>query len=493
MVDLELLQSQFSVRDLSPGTIHDGCMNQKLFSGLTAALLVSTLGAAPSGYADPSKTVGEQSGVASANSSGSTVDSTASIGSFAHPTGRAEAISAEPPTVAPSDSGHRSDQSGIARANRLATSDGATDQKVSSPTEAQPSALTSASTQAAPSLTPPQPAGVQPAEVVKVGAYQSQAALRVDTVATIQPHALRGRQAATLYVRNIPVLTFLGDSMDAAAAVTPNAASAAQASIPIDAPSGIQVSTEVKIASVQSANSQAAALQSIPTEQRPDKLILPETAVAESSSTDSRDPVWRATTTAARLNQLYRDNVDASDIQITWDNDRRKYVVKAKEVEIIALDADTVLPDTVSSDAGDLLQATNRIRRQMGNASPLSSIEGDPNGFNQVSVGPVSLRISGYASWYGPGFDGAYSASGERFNSEALTAAHPSLPFGTQIRVTNMDNGESVVVRVNDRGPYAGDRVIDLSAGAARVIGLIQSGVAPVSLEVLAATRSASN
>jgi len=489
MVDLELLQSQFSVRDLSPGTIHDGCMNQKLFSGLTAALLVSTLGAAPSGYADPSKTVGEQSGVASANSSGSTVDSTASIGSFAHPTGRAEAISSEPPTVAPSDSGHRSDQSGIARANRLATSDGTTDQKVSSPTEAQ----TSASTQAAPSLTPPQPAGVQPAEVVKVGAYQSQAALRVDTVATIQPHALRGRQAATLYVRNIPVLTFLGAGMDAAAAVTPNAASVSQASIPTDAPSGVQASTEVKIASVQSANSQAAALQSIPTEQRPDKLILPETAVAESSGTDSRDPVWRATTTAARLNQLYRDNVDASDIQITWDNDRRKYVVKAKEVEIIALDADTVLPDTVSSDAGDLLQATNRIRRQMGNASPLSSIEGDPNGFNQVSVGPVSLRISGYASWYGPGFEGAYSASGERFNSEALTAAHPSLPFGTQIRVTNMDNGESVVVRVNDRGPYAGDRVIDLSAGAARVIGLIQSGVAPVSLEVLAATRSASN
>ena len=498
MVDLELLQNQFSVRDLSPGTIHDGCMNQKLFSGLTAALLVSTLGAAPSGYADPSKTVGEQSGVASANSNGSTVDSTASIGSFAHPTGRAEANSAEPPTVAPSDSGHRSAQSGIARANRLATSDGTTDQKVSSPTEAQPSALTSASTQAAPSLTPSQPAGVQPAEVVKVGAYQSQAALRVDTVATIQPHALRGRQAATLYVRNIPVLTFLGSSMDAAAAVTPNAASAAQASIPTDALSGVQASTEVKIASVQSANiqsanSQAAALQSIPTEQRPDKLILPETAVAESSSTDSRDPVWRATTTAARLNQLYRDNVDASGIQITWDNDRRKYVVKAKEVEIIALDADTVLPDTVSSDAGDLLQATNRIRRQMGNASPLSSIEGDPNGFNQVSVGPVSLRISGYASWYGPGFEGAYSASGERFNSEALTAAHPSLPFGTQIRVTNMDNGESVVVRVNDRGPYAGDRVIDLSAGAARVIGLIQSGVAPVSLEVLAATRSASN
>ncbi|MFM7427285.1 MAG: septal ring lytic transglycosylase RlpA family protein, partial [Elainella sp.] len=105
----------------------------------------------------------------------------------------------------------------------------------------------------------------------------------------------------------------------------------------------------------------------------------------------------------------------------------------------------------------------------------------------------VSLRISGYASWYGPGFDGNYSASGEVFNQNALTAAHPSLPFGTQVRVTNVDNGESVVVRINDRGPYAHNRVIDLSAGAARVIGLIQSGVAPVSLEVLNSAQASSN
>ncbi len=304
-------------------------------------------------------------------------------------------------------------------------------------------------------------------------------------MATIQPHVLQGRQAATLYIRNIPVLSFLG--ANAAAADAPSALSSSVEAQPAD-----QAGAEVKVASVQSssnqASNQAAALESLPIEQRPDRPILPETSVA-----DSRDPVWRATTTAARLNQLYRDSVDSSEIKITWDSDRRKYIVKAKDAEIIALDADTVLPDTVSSDAGDLLQATNRIRRQMGNASPLSSIEGDPNGFNQVNIGPVSLRVSGYASWYGPGFDGAYSASGERFNQEALTAAHPSLPFGTQIRVTNMDNGNSVVVRVNDRGPYAHGRVIDLSAGAARVIGLIQAGVAPVSLEVLGAAQASSH
>jgi rare lipoprotein A len=96
------------------------------------------------------------------------------------------------------------------------------------------------------------------------------------------------------------------------------------------------------------------------------------------------------------------------------------------------------------------------------------------------------------ASWYGPGFDGNYSASGEVFNQNALTAAHRNLPFGTQVRVTNMDNGMSVVVRINDRGPYSGDRIIDLSRGAASAIGLVQSGVAPVNLEVLGAATAAS-
>ncbi|MDC0833640.1 Rare lipoprotein A precursor [Geitlerinema sp. FC II] len=91
----------------------------------------------------------------------------------------------------------------------------------------------------------------------------------------------------------------------------------------------------------------------------------------------------------------------------------------------------------------------------------------------------------GMASWYGPGFEGNLTANGEIFNSSAITAAHPELPFGTQVRVTNLDNGRSLVVRVNDRGPYAYGRVIDLSAGAAERLGLIASGVAPVRLEVV--------
>lgn len=92
---------------------------------------------------------------------------------------------------------------------------------------------------------------------------------------------------------------------------------------------------------------------------------------------------------------------------------------------------------------------------------------------------------SGKASWYGPKFHGRPTASGEKFNQNAMTAAHRHLPFGTRVKVTNMNNGRSVVVRINDRGPFIGGRIIDLSAAAARTLGLIQSGVAPVSLQIL--------
>lgn len=91
----------------------------------------------------------------------------------------------------------------------------------------------------------------------------------------------------------------------------------------------------------------------------------------------------------------------------------------------------------------------------------------------------------GKASWYGPGFHGKRTANGERFNQNDLTAAHRHLPFGTKVKVTNLHNGRSVVVRINDRGPFSRGRVIDLSKAAARLIGVFQSGTAPVLLEVL--------
>ncbi|MCB8822980.1 septal ring lytic transglycosylase RlpA family protein [Microvirga rosea] len=89
---------------------------------------------------------------------------------------------------------------------------------------------------------------------------------------------------------------------------------------------------------------------------------------------------------------------------------------------------------------------------------------------------------SGTASWYGPGFHGRRTASGERFNSFAMTAAHRSLPFGTKVRVVNEKNGRSVVVTVNDRGPFSRRRIIDLAKGPAQELGLTSSGTAYVSL-----------
>lgn len=91
----------------------------------------------------------------------------------------------------------------------------------------------------------------------------------------------------------------------------------------------------------------------------------------------------------------------------------------------------------------------------------------------------------GIASWYGPGFHGKKTANGETYNQNAMTAAHKLLPFNTSIRVSNLDNGRSIVVRINDRGPFVANRVIDLSRKAAEQIGMIQAGTARVRLEAL--------
>jgi len=90
---------------------------------------------------------------------------------------------------------------------------------------------------------------------------------------------------------------------------------------------------------------------------------------------------------------------------------------------------------------------------------------------------------SGMASWYGPGFHGKKTANGERFNTHALTAAHRTLPFGTKVKVVSKKTGRSVIVRINDRGPYAHGRVIDLSKAGAQALGI--DGVGAVTLSRL--------
>ena len=98
---------------------------------------------------------------------------------------------------------------------------------------------------------------------------------------------------------------------------------------------------------------------------------------------------------------------------------------------------------------------------------------------------PLTRIIRGSASWYGPGFYGRQTASGERLRKGTFTAAHRTLPFGTKVRVTNLSNGRVVVVRINDRGPFKHHRVIDLAHGAASELRMMQAGEIPVRLEVL--------
>jgi len=127
--------------------------------------------------------------------------------------------------------------------------------------------------------------------------------------------------------------------------------------------------------------------------------------------------------------------------------------------------ADAVIRDEVPSPSWE-----DRFLRQM----PAS-----PKGLLQLAA------ATGQASWYGPGFYGNRTASGEVLRPGTYTAAHRSLPFGTRVRVTNLNNGRSAVVRINDRGPFTGGRIIDLAHGAASDLGVTSSGLATVRLEVL--------
>ncbi|MFB8788197.1 MAG: septal ring lytic transglycosylase RlpA family protein [Potamolinea sp.] len=314
-----------------------------------------------------------------------------------------------------------------------------------------------------------QPTFQQP-EVVKVGEFKSNPSTSVlgEAIARIYAYESGGRQAATLYVRSIPVLTFLGDYP-----ATNNAS---------------------KIGEVTTGRARTPQQSNLHTAFRDRASLL--AAAANQPNADSKvnkvqnDPAWQAAVVAAKINQLSLSNLDASKISVSWKPECKCYSITANNQEIVQINQKTVLADTTRNLGKDALQATNRLRRLIGNAAPLRAIAGTPPAarkVTQVVAGPVRVRISsGLASWYGPGFHGNRSASGEIYNQNAMTAAHRSLPFGTYVQVTNMDNGRSVVVRINDRGPFIGGRVIDLSAAAARALGVTQTGVAPVRLDVLA-------
>lgn len=254
-------------------------------------------------------------------------------------------------------------------------------------------------------------------------------------------HRLDEVPAATVYVRDIPVLTFLGEAF--------------------------QVSSD-----------EVAADKSAATE------VL-------SSTANEMAPMERAVEVATRLDRFHQSLGEPEEIRVRWETEREAFVIFLADTQLVSIDDHAMLPDTTEDWAEDALQATNRLRRLLGGAEPLTEIAGRPEPEPSPPAAPVrsnweiSSVFTGRASWYGPGFHGRRTANGERFNQNAMTAAHRTLPFGTRIRVTNLRNNRQVIVRVNDRGPFVGGRVLDLSAGAARAIGLKSAGVGPVRIEVL--------
>jgi rare lipoprotein A len=118
---------------------------------------------------------------------------------------------------------------------------------------------------------------------------------------------------------------------------------------------------------------------------------------------------------------------------------------------------------------------------------PIVAVAAFAGGCGAVGSGGMpapAVFEEGVASWYGPGFAGRPTASGEVFDPDALTAAHRRLPFGTRVRVVNLDNGRQIVVRINDRGPSRSNRIIDVSAAAAEALGMVQAGTARVQLVI---------
>ncbi len=284
-------------------------------------------------------------------------------------------------------------------------------------------------------LVPQQSSDFEEETVVSLGPLKTDAKDETpqSEVATLHLHQWKYQLAVTLRIRQIPVLTFLGSKADLAAIK--------------------KGGNDIDITQVES------------------------------------DALERAEAFAQRLNELSQDkNFKAENITVSLNLDK-SHSIKLNSQELIKLNEKVILPDTTRNVAADALQATNRLRRLMGDAPPLTAIvnpnQATSNSSGLASVQSVTSRRKGMASWYGPGFHGRLTANGERYNQNGITAAHKTLPFGTKVRVTNLRNGRSVIVRINDRGPYAHGRVIDLSKGAANLIGLISSGVAPVQLEIL--------
>ena len=146
-------------------------------------------------------------------------------------------------------------------------------------------------------------------------------------------------------------------------------------------------------------------------------------------------------------------------------------LIAGSQAPALAASSSPTAPSAVIRDSERVPHWEDKFIRQVAPAAPANGL--------------LASAGVGQASWYGPGFYGNRTASGEVLRPGTLTAAHRTLPFGTKVRVTNLYNGRTAVVRINDRGPFHGGRIIDLAQGAAQQLGVTASGTAQVKLEVI--------
>ncbi len=215
---------------------------------------------------------------------------------------------------------------------------------------------------------------------------------------------------------------------------------------------------------------------------------------------------YKALEITKQLNLLAWKPVEVSSLRVVQDDEGTRLVARntalaasteSRERTLWTLDKTMTVASAARSGQDQDLEATaiaitNRVRSRFGLA-PIASVEK----LNPIaSAGKAAKKVAisvlnsfqGGASWYGgngDGFHGRRTASGVTFNTYSMMAAHKSLPFGTRVRVTNVSNGKQVIVKILDRGPYIGGRVIDLSKAAAQLLGMMGTGVARVRVDVL--------
>lgn len=189
---------------------------------------------------------------------------------------------------------------------------------------------------------------------------------------------------------------------------------------------------------------------------------------------------FMAIATIVTLTQSQADMVPSSSFTNENDNSRLATRVLNKEAQSFNSNFTNLNSLSITERSGDKVRRETIAAKIELPAEEPSVIEK----LNTVASNTVrKFSQTGVASWYGRQFHGRKTASGETFDMNGLTAAHRSLPLNCYIRVTNKDNGKSVVVKVNDRGPFHGNRVLDLSYGAAKQLGVTNAGTAKVSIE----------